>query len=540
MKQKIMIAVFLTAYFQSIDPNALDTMKGIWSSVESFPKKFAGFFKSLGQSFGAPPSGYVYSFDVYNDIADKSVYVAVNEIMSLMGGDLPKPHGWIQSSAIAPFNHYLINNQDYYFELFIKLTDKNFSSHMPYLAHDDVLFRQEVTALQGQKNSQKLHYFRTFMGKNLQNGVYVHQPHAESLGYFNQNADDAKSDPGNVTIGSVLSSLTIFNSSQNDFYVGFVPTAKASSMTPKMCTAYGLVAKNSFALLNTTSSMTSLSPGTIGLFDAASEKLIKTYSLPSYVFCTLPSRASMPYTLEIYQDAQEKSVSMNLQGLMSGNYDQAIGNVRDITPVTSVFWYESVAQAGAGVSGFIDLTMGKVWIVSVEDTFKIIASATPGQALQWSMTRPLPNKKLWLYFVYVATSNDVLAKQYLQNFFSQPLGQSMLQTYHQQSLQQIKNAAQPGVTKKSVPQDLLVQAAQGVLSLNGGSVEINGVTGYLLGGDIFMSVGVGSGPMYYILQPSESNSQNLMIPTATVQNLFISSAGSTTAPKSMPTPIVVQ
>ena len=161
MKQKIMIAVFLTAYFQSIDPNALDTMKGIWSSVESFPKKFAGFFKSLGQSFGAPPSGYVYSFDVYNDIADKSVYVAVNEIMSLMGGDLPKPHGWIQSSAIAPFNHYLINNQDYYFELFIKLTDKNFSSHMPYLAHDDVLFRQEVTALQGQKNSQKLHYFRT-------------------------------------------------------------------------------------------------------------------------------------------------------------------------------------------------------------------------------------------------------------------------------------------------------------------------------------------------------------------------------------------
>ena len=85
-----------------------------------------------------------------------------------------------------------------------------------------------------------------------------------------------------------------------------------------------------------------------------------------------------------------------------------------------------------------------------------------------------------------------------------------------------------------------MQAAQGVLSLNGGSVEINGVTGYLLGGDIFMSVGVGSGPMYYILQPSESNSQNLMIPTATVQNLFISSAGSTTAPKSMPTPIVVQ
>ncbi len=521
----------------NIMPNSLDTMKGILSTVESFPKKFAGFFKSLGQSFGAPPSGYVYSFDVYNDIVNQNIYVAVNEIMSLMGGDLPKPHGWTQAT-VTPFTHYSVSNQDYYFELFIKSTDRDYSSHMPYVPHDNLLFRQEVTALEGQKSSQKLHYFRSFMGKTLQDGAYVHTAQAESLGYFNQNPADAKSDPGNVTIGSTLSSLTIFNSSSNDYYVGFVPAPSAASMTKKNCFAYALVAKNSFAVLNATTSMTSLSPGTVGIFDVTSEKLIKTYNLPSYIFCTLPNNVSMPYTLEIYQDAQAKSVSMNLQGLMSGNYDQAIGQVRDITPVTCVLWYQSVAQAG-GVSGFIDLTLGKVWVVVVQETMQIIAGATPGQALQFKVTRPESGKKLWIYFMYVATNSDTVAQQYLQKFFTGSVGKNMLSDYYRQGDQQIKLAAAPGVTKKSVPQDLLVQAAQGVLSLNGGSTIIDGVTGYFLGADVLTSIGVGSGPMYYILEPSQSNSDNLVVPTATVQNQFISSAGSTTAPKGMPAPIIV-
>lgn len=517
-------------------PNSLDTMKGILSTVESFPKKFAGFFKSLGQSFGAPPSGYVYSFDVYNDVKDQNVYVAVNEIMSLMGGDLPKPHGWTQAT-VTPFTNHSVANQDYYFELFIKSTDKNYSSHMPYLPHDDLLLRQEVTALEGQKNSQKLHYFRTFMGKKLQNGSYVHTIQAESLGYLNQNSADSKSDPGSVTVGATLSALTIFNSSATDFYVGFTPQTLAKTMTKATCVAYALIPANSFGLLNAVAPVTSLSPGTVGIFDAISEQLIETYSLPAYIFCNLPNNNSMPYTLEIYQDAGAKSASMNLQGLMSGNYDQPIGNVRDITPVTCVFWYQSVAQAAA--SGFIDLTLGKVWVVAVQDSAKIIAGATPGQALQFSIVRPESGKKLWIYFVYVAASSDTIAQQYLQKFFTQSAGKNMREMYHQQGDQQIKLASQPGVTKKSVPQDLLVQAAQGVLSLNGGSTIIDDVTGYLLGADVFMSVGAGAGPMYYVLEPSESNSQNVMVPTSSVQNLFISSAGSTTAPKGMPAVTIV-
>lgn len=524
----------------NIVPNSLNDMKGILSTVESFPKKFVGFFKTLGQSFGAPPEGYVYSFDVYNDVSSQNAYIAINEIMSLMGGDIPKPHGWT-SATIKPFTHYLKNNQDYYFELFIKSTDKNYSSHMPYLPHDDVLFRQETLALEGEKNSQKLHYFRTFMGKILKNGVYVHALKAESLGYVNQNPSDAKSDPGNVTIGSTLSSLIIFNSSVQDFYVGFVPQGSATTMTKASCKTYAMISANSFGLLTATASVTSLSPGTIGIFDATSQALVKTYNLPTYIFCNLPSKTSMPYTLEIYQDVGEKSFGVELQGLMSGNYDQVIGNVRDITPVTCVLWYQSAAQAGA--AGYADVTPGKVWIVSMSSVDKeskpvIIASATPGQAVQFSLTRPAFGQKLWIYFVYVATSSDIIAQQYLKNFFQGVDGQNMVQSYHVQGEEQMKLAQQPGVTKKSVPQNLLVQAAQGALNLHGGSVELDGVTGYFLGADVYSSTGVGAGPMYYLLQPSETNSENVALPTSSVQNLFISSAGATTAPQGMPTPIM--
>ncbi len=534
--KRIVIVVMFVIFNQMVDADSLDSMKGILTTVESFPKKFVGFFKGLGQSLGASPSGYVYSFDIYNDLSEQPVYVAINEIMSLMGGDIPKPHGWTQA-VIAPFTHHLVNNQDYYFELFIKSTDRNYSSHMPYLPHDDLMLRQELMALEGQKNSQNLHYFRAFMGKKLVNGAYLHIPKAENLGYLNQNSSDAKTNPGNVMIGSTLSSLTVFNGSTRNFYVGFAPQASLAAMTQKNCSAYALVEANSFGLLTAAAPLSSLSSGTIGVFDEMSGKLIKTYNLPTNIFCSLPSKVSMPYTLEIYQEAEAASIGIELQGLMSGNYDQPIGAVRDITPVTCVLWYQSVAQAG--MSGYVDLTFGKVWIVMVEDGMTILTGATPGQALQFNITRPKLGSKLWLYFVYVATNTDTIAQQYLQSFFKESEGKNILQAYYTQGAEQMQLASQPGVTKKSVPQALLVQATQGALSLQGGSIQIEGVTGYLLGADVFCAKGVGAGPMYYLLQPSESNSENVILPTSTVQNLFVSTAGATTAPKGMPAPTTV-
>lgn len=547
--------MLLTFHSVDIFADGLDQLKGVFTGVETFAEKFTGIFKMLGQSFGAPPEGYVYSCDVYNDISNQSVCVAVSEIISFMGGDLPKANGWTVT-IIAPGTHHKTDKQPYYFEMFIKKTDAKYSSCMPYLPHDDMLYRHDATVLSGQKDSQNMHYFRAFIGKKLQNGVYVHVPQAESLGYLNNNPAQAKADPGSVTIGTTLSSLTIYNSSATDYYVGFVNQANAKSMTKETCWAYALVQAHSFALLNAAAPVISLASGTVGIFDVATGALVQTYNMPAKIFQTLPHRASMPYTLEIYQDPVVgnalQPVCMEMQGLMSGNYDQPIGQVRDITPVTCVFWYESAAQLAA--TGYNDLTPGKIWIVSVTSLISdldpeskpvIIASATPGQALQFNITRPSYGKKMWLYFLYVDTATDSIAQQYISNFFDKFAGKAMLQTYQQQSFNQMNLAKEPvlaSVTKKTnVPKALLVQAAQGALTLNGGAVidSVTGVTGYLLGADIFLSSGVGAGPMYYHLQPSQTNNDKLIVPTATVQNLYISSAGSTTAPAGMPAVTVV-
>ncbi len=559
MKKKIILLVLLIQGWQ-IQANGLDAFKGVWTTVQNFATQtLPGIFKSFGASFGGSPAGYVYSFEVYNDM-QQPVYFTTGDILSFMGGDLPKPHG-IVSYSVDPFQSLSVKNKSYYFELLIKSTNKKYSSNMPYVAHDDVLLRHDAIALTSTPHSQKNNYYRAFVGKVLKNGKFEHVPAAEYIGYINNNPADAKSDPGDVKIASLLSSLTLYNSTDTDYEVGFVAQASATSMTQATAQVYAMLPAHSFGILNIVSASTSdlvagsfadissLTPGTIGLFDTNTHQLILTYNLPSHIF------QNMPYTLEIYQDrsmgalGQFGPLTMNLQGLMSGNYDQRIGQVIDITPVLSVFWYQSVAQIKT--SGYMNL-QGKVWLMSCHQSidnpaqkkYSIVASADAGDALQFCITRPEPGKKLWLYFVYVATQDEKKAQQYCKNFMQTNLADSLIDTYNTQAAYQMKLAASINTdlaTNVESP-SLLQQAAQGVLSLSGGQIfdPASGVTGYLLGADVFSSYGVGAGPMYYVLSPSMQNSQNLAtLPTSVVQNMYAASGGQTTAPSGMPEPTLV-
>jgi hypothetical protein len=530
-RKLIMIVCFFAS--AAISANSLDTLKGIWTSVEKIPEMFGGFFKGLGQSFGGSPSGYVYSFDVYNDM-NQPVYVAVNEIMSFMGGDLPKPHGF-SITVVEPFKHYQKMREGYYFELLIKSTDSHYSSNMPYLMHDDILYRHEAIQLTSAAHSQKIHYYRAFMGKVLKNGQYVHEAQAESLGYDNKNLKEAKTDPGTIKLTETLSSLTIYNSTDQDYYIGFSNQSGTATLSKTSCASYNILEKQSFGLLSTFGDLTTLTSGTIGVFDAKTNALLLSYNMPEQVF------VNMPYTLEIYQDqvpvtsgSAPAALSVAMQGLTPGNYDQPMGRVKDLTPVSCVFWYQSAAQQGQ--SGYIDLP-GKLWVVSIDHASTVLTSAVAGQAVAWTLNRPNAGQKTWIYFVYVATSNDKKAQQFIDGFMHQPWGAKMIQKYQNQALQQMQ-FAQNVAAQGSVPaaESMLVQAAQGILSLKGGAMidAASGVTGYLLGGDVFLSNGVGPGPMYYQLAPSGQNSANIALPQQTVQNLYASSAGSTTAPSGMP------
>lgn len=563
MQKRWYVLVLLCMMPQMVVSDGLDTLKGVWSSVKSFPLWHSKFWKGLGQSFGAPPTGYQYSFDVYNDMR-QPVYVSVTKIFSAMGGDLPEANSSIPVEVLPyskePNNHYQVLNEPYYFEMLIKSTNATYSSNMPYLLHPDVLYRHDAMALD-EKGSKKLNYYRAFMGKQLQNGAYVHVPSAESLGYINQDPATVAKDPGNVSVGTTLSSLVIHNSSQKDYFIGFVSKANATTMTKATCQAFAKVQADSFGLLNTFGSVTSLTPGTIGLFDATSQNLLLTYSLPTSIFGSMVSSKdaagkttssfqSDPYTLEIYQDTGQTAAQMDLQGLMSGNYDQPIGAIREITPISCIFWYQSVAQLSqSDQPNYIDLP-GKVWVVAIGNESNVIASAVPGNAVSFAITRPEVGAKLWIYFVYLGIANDAKdaqALKFLKSFLTGTIATSMLQTYQSQAaaqMQAVKNQAANavGATVSSIPQSQLIAAAQGALQMNGGQITdpVSGVTGYLLGGDIFLSNGVGMQPFYYNLQPSMQPAQGTQIlPQQVVQNLFDGSASSMQAPQGMPTAKVV-
>ena len=315
--------------------------------------------------------------------------------------------------------------------------------------------------------------------------------------------------------------MTIYNSTDSDYLIGFSnqPVAGTTSFL-----VYDLIPAHSFVLLQACTTFASLAPGVISLFDVQSKSLVNSYTMPVKFF------KNMPYTLEIYQDAavagQISAVSMDLQGIMSGNYDQPIGAIRDLTPVTCVFWYDTASTITNNLPG-------KLWIVKVEDQKStVLGSVAPGQAVQCSLTRPQSDHKIWLYFVYVNTSDDTKAQQFLVNFAQQPEVVRIIDLYHVQAQNQMSIAqsltAQNSL--KNISQSVLIQAAQGLLHLNGGHIENTAmnIDGYLLGADLFLSFGVGAGPMYYYLAATDKTQST--VPLNTVQNLYASNAGSIKPP----------
>ncbi|HSW76188.1 MAG TPA: hypothetical protein VLG50_04050 [Candidatus Saccharimonadales bacterium] len=695
----------------------LDKLKGIGTSIENFPPFTGKFWKGLGTAFGASPTGYVYSFAVYND-SPLPVYIGIQRLVSIMGATFPKADGWTLIPVKLFENYSTPAPVDYYFELFIKSSPIEYTNHMPYQMHSDVLYLQDCIQLQT-KNSTTINYFRAYVGKDLQNGAYVHKLKAEYVGGYTPQAAGSKSNPG-VTVGLAISSLTFRNSTAQDYYIGYVKQAKATNMTPATCQFFGLVAKDSFAIYSNThienklseiqavadkaeakalkaqtvaakaateatvaiqaeqndsetqtakvtyeqaktayetavktageispaaqaakqayeaaitqtgpdSEITkaakktyesavhkagvksptvktleqtyktaqeaykkaqaaaikkalanhphaqaaykayqaaktaeeaankasakadevsndlmtkhSLIPGTIGLFDATTQQLLKTYNLPSQVF------NGKTYVLEIYQDASGPfdQLSMDLQGIMPGNYDVPMGRVCDITPITCVLWFQSIAQASSQQknlqpSSYLDLS-GKVWIVSLGTDKTIIGNAAVGSAVQWTITRPEVEKKLWLYFIYVDETDDNKAQAFVQSFMDGTIGSEIITQYHQQAAAQMQyvtsHADVQAITQlksnttSQASQALLEKAITGALTLNRGQFENSeGTVGYLLGADVFLPQGVGSTSNYYQLTPSLANAQNK-------PNTAVSNTSSDTAPTGMPTP----
>lgn len=518
--------------YEVYSDNTIQDLKGVWTSIKSFPLFSSSFWKGIGRGFGAPPTGYVYSYMVHND-TNIPVWVATQNLVSVMGGVFPEAAGW-DCAKIAPYTSHGQDDKEYYFELFIKTTGNSYSNHMPYMQHDDVLYQKEkINLVPTDKNSKHRNHFRVYMGKVFEHGAYQHKLKSEYVGY--ENIVNSK-DKSALVLNSSMQTLTIKNSTQQDYYVGFTTQLTSHIASSSICQMLGLVEKDSFGLLSAVGNITTFRPGTIGIFKDVTSAAIATIAIPQNGF------SNFSYTLEIYQDQGQSEISCQWQGITPGHYDLPVTRIKDITPMIGCLWYQSVQQNKG--KNLIDLP-GTVWVISFEDNLnqgKILGIVQPGQVVQWMMDRPKINHTQQIYFLYLDEVNKTKTQRFLQNFLSRKIGQDVIDAYHDKVALVMKNTQlqlhpkmdseniQNSSTSAVIPSSLINQITSGALAIKRGQIvdSTTGATGFLLGYDLFKSVGIGAGPFYYVLTPSYTANTSQPLPTSAVNNLF------TNAPKNMP------
>ena len=445
--------------------------------------------KGMGTMFGAPPVGYTYSFEVWND-ASVPIYVEQQGIASFMGAYFPSAKGYFGKKTLPSIfdaqgsvSQAVYMNQNYYFNFYIA-ADSDAPKHHFY--------SQSLMQLPLTMHDPNVYYYHVYTSGGFSKGALVHSPQVELMGYINSSPQTTSTPvKSSVTLSSQLSTLGFYNSSGTDVQVsltygsapytftvekysynsltvpapqaatpasttisatnlpgasatptalpnGTSQTSTQTSATPSSTSAPAGSANSSVTIQSATESSTatstssapafSLRPNTItfSTYDATAKKHNKFQTL------LLPSQGfdGMAYTIEIFQDPG-KNLEVGIQGLTPGNYSVGVSpRIRDVTPCPCTFWYQSFAQADS-VAGYSDLP-GQIWVVYPGADSPIISKVTPGQVVSWNLTRPLIDQGNQLvYFVYVVTTNDKVAQTFVTKVAQQLLGQNVVQEYTQ-------------------------------------------------------------------------------------------------------------
>lgn len=478
------------------------------SGLVSFAKTIgsASFWTGMGPTFGASPVGYTYSFEAISD-ANDDVYVALEGMASFMGGAFPSPKGLydndmlpsIFSATTGPSIKSVHHDKIYFFNLY-------FSKNSD--VRQSPIYSQAFLQLPFQKNDPNIYYYHVYTGKHYDHGRIVHEPKVESMGFANPKAKG--DDKGSVDIGGQLTSVIFYNSSSNDVQVRL-----NYGGTPYIFTlekySYNTLNAQTKTDADVTTPLFSLRPNTLSFstYNATSKKYekLKDLNLPSDGF------NGCNYTIEIFDEGQSANVC--IQGLLAGNYDQMISTkVRDITPCSCFFWYESVAQSPVG-DGFIDLP-GQVWVAYQGADSLIVSKVSTGSVISWNLVRPLLSiGNEYVYFVYVATDDDLKGKKFVEQVVQNSLGKDQVAQYKlmiqdpaaaKASVQKLQATA---ATKKGEQQS---STLTGSLASSMGIIQDKDqdVYGYIIGMDVFTPKGLGNGNFYYVLSPLVVNTGNLV------------------------------
>ncbi len=456
----------------------------------SLPKfNMKEMFEGMGTSFGAPPAGYTYSFEVLSD-ASRPIFIEQQSLVSFMGAYFPGDRGYYGHQKIPSIfeategtNRAGHTDSKYYFNLFIG-TSAN--------AHKNKIYKQSLTQLPLKKNDPNVYYYHVYTSGGFSKGRSTHESEVEMMGYQNpkelNNPDSTKK--GSVAFTTQLSDISFYNSSGTDVQVSLKYGTEDYTCTLEKYSYNSLsvppaeAKKSSSAQTSVTALSSDVStPQELGLNSVKTDDVVtqgarissapvvasqpqsksatsiknsmkkvedeatppfslrpNTLSFASYDAATkkyVPFRSFYlqskgfeggPCTIEIFQDPG-KELEVGMQGLNPGNYDLPVTpRVRDLTPCPCTFWYQSFEQGGS-IEGYSNLP-GQMWVVYAGADSPIQAKVIPGQAVGWDLVRPLVDQgDQYVYFVYVATADDQVAQKFVTKLAARIVGENVVDQY---------------------------------------------------------------------------------------------------------------
>ncbi len=499
------------------------SLKGIWDGGKKF-------VEGMGQSFGVPPGDQKNNFIVFND-APKAIAVAKQRVTGVMGAKFSGNIDKKMTLKAGENSGNTFNKVQLYASVWLCGDRSELDTYAKsssegaewgllatplgaalggiiggIVVTEELkkykIFRRDLGL--GKKNDPNWYYYRTYTYQGKVQGEYlgVKAKSNEFAGVFLNSTNES-----NIYLSFTKDGIPYTVHLEPNSYSLLQSTAGVSgSIRPK---AGG---KNAFQFYNTAdktftdaTSIAYIPIAEIGIANIVIDSATKKQKVSG----------PMTYTYEVHM--VDKKPTVGIQGLAVGHYNQPcsspckagqlLSKVRDINPAQCHIWRMSAkqqAQAQAtkqakdskNYSSVYYDGDDQVWVSYKSKDFIYQKKMNPEDVFDVGIIRPHSSEKqAILYVVSLQTTDDTVAKKFLDRIHTGKIGQGAVYTK---------------VTADNIKQFLADETKLLQPNTNGiiddtdtkKDVAASGIKGEVLLADVFTPRGVGIGPFYYIVQPS--------------------------------------
>jgi hypothetical protein len=537
-----------TESIKDLAGDVVDKVKDVYNGA-------GGMLKGLGQGFGLVTPDYYYNYRVFND-SHAPIFVAEQRLTGFLGATFKG--NIVQGGLLAPTAHQEFLKRQLYLAIYIcagEDTSEYYKTPRDYMSKWGMIIGKHAlispaSEIVGQIAKafgyNKIDDINQWLGGTLgsllgsvvgsivtvfakgvpftykdeldkhsilKKIIYPWQPNDNNVYYYRAYTDVADQKP--KIKGEFLSlkgtssefSGQFYNSANQDIILTFSKDGIDYTVT---------LESGSFNMLESSTQTNSIRPpnGQIRWFQFYTAKPVSDRNAFSarpiaaegiaYMINTSKDEANpkyvvgnpLQYSYKIYNAIIPASgLDVALQGLSIGNFDQPVsGKVRDINPAECHLWCVSAEQAQYLEQNITYSTEPfdvpeQVWVTYKTSDYTYQQKVIIGSILDFTILRPQIKEQLGILFVVSLQTNDeAKAKKFLDRLNAGQIGKEALFS--------------EAIIDKNNILTHMTPNLHGVIDDTKGTGN-SGIKGIILLADQFAPQGLGAGPYYYIVQPSE-------------------------------------